>query len=132
MAGHSGVIDYEPSELVITARAGTPLRDIQPIIGGAWPNAGFRTAGLRRPRQSGRHVGLRIFRPWRLFAGAARDFMLGCKIVNGHGEILNFGGQVMKNVAGFDVSRLMVGALGTPRRAAGIVHSACCPAPKRN
>ncbi|MAT66618.1 MAG: glycolate oxidase subunit GlcE [Gammaproteobacteria bacterium] len=110
---HSGVLRYEPSELVITARAGTPLVQIEALLaaegqmlafepphyGPAATLGGTLAAGLSGPR-----------RPW---AGAARDFMLGCRLLNGRGEDLHFGGEVMKNVAGYDLSRLQVGAHGT-------------------
>lgn len=110
---HRGIVDYEPSELVVTARSGTPLAQIEdtlaehgqmlpfepPRFGDAATIGGVIAAGLSGPR--------------RPYAGAARDAVLGCEIINGFGEHLAFGGQVMKNVAGYDISRLMVGALGT-------------------
>ncbi len=111
--GHRGVVDYEPTELVLTARAGTPLKEVEalleahgqmltfepPDFGGAATLGGVVAAGLSGPR-----------RPW---GGAVRDAVLGIKLINGRGELLRFGGQVMKNVAGYDVSRLMAGAFGT-------------------
>ena len=113
VAGYRGVVDYEPSELVLTARAGTPLAEIEGTLakGGQMlaceppyfgPNAtlgGCVAAGLSGPRRAS--------------AGAVRDFVLGTRVLNGAGEDLRFGGQVMKNVAGFDVSRLMAGSFGT-------------------
>ncbi len=113
MAGHAGVVSYEPTELVITARAGTPLTEIEallaehnqvlpfepPHFGAGATLGGMLAAGLSGPR-----------RPW---SGSVRDAVLGVKILNGRGEPLGFGGQVMKNVAGYDVSRLMAGSLGT-------------------
>ncbi len=111
--GLAGIVDYQPKELVLTARAGTPLADIEallaehdqmlafepPYFGGSATLGGSIAAGLSGPR--------------RPYAGAARDFVLGVRIVDGSGQPLRFGGQVIKNVAGYDVSRLMVGALGT-------------------
>lgn len=111
--GVAGVVDYQPKELVLTARAGTPLAEIEalleahqqmlafepPHFGGAGTLGGSVAAGLSGPR--------------RPYAGAARDFVLGVRLVDGTGQALRFGGQVIKNVAGYDVSRLMVGALGT-------------------
>ena len=116
LSSHRGVLDYEPGELFITARAGTPLTEIETLLThhkqmlssepphfshgenhatlGGTIACGF--SGSRRP-----------------FAGSLRDHVLGVRILNGEGELLQFGGQVMKNVAGFDVSRLMVGAYGT-------------------
>lgn len=113
LAEHNGVISYEPSELVITARSGTALTDIielldqnnqmlafePPLFNGTGTLGGAIASGLSGPR--------------RPYVGSARDFVLGIKCLNGKAEILNFGGQVMKNVAGYDVSRLMCGALGT-------------------
>ena len=113
LAGHRGIVSYEPSELVVTARAGTPLADIEaalanngqllpfepPHFGPGATLGGMVAAGLSGPR-----------RPW---GGSVRDAVLGVKLLNGKGEVLRFGGQVMKNVAGYDLSRLMAGALGT-------------------
>lgn len=117
---HAGVIDYRPSELVVTARAGTPLAALAamladegqmlpfdpPRFGGRGTLGGAVAAGLSGPA-----------RPWR---GGVRDAVLGVEIVNGLGERLRFGGSVIKNVAGYDVSRLMAGARGT----LGVVLSA--------
>lgn len=111
-APYQGIIDYEPTELVITARGGTPLAEIDaalaergqmlafepPRFGGEPTLAGAVAAGLSGPR--------------RMAVGAARDFVLGARLLNGKGELLSFGGQVMKNVAGYDVSRLLAGSLG--------------------
>ncbi|MDD1620014.1 MAG: glycolate oxidase subunit GlcE [Methylococcaceae bacterium] len=113
MAGHSGFIDYEPSELVITARAGTRLRDIETLLDSHGQMLAFEPPYFGEQATLGGTMACGFSGPRRPFAGAGRDFMLGCKIVNGYGEVLSFGGQVMKNVAGFDVSRLMIGALGT-------------------
>ncbi len=112
-AAHRGIVGYDPSELVLTARCGTPLSEIEtalaernqmlafepPHFGGAATLGGAIATGLSGPR--------------RPYAGSARDFVLGAKIINGQAEVLAFGGQVMKNVAGYDVARLMTGALGT-------------------
>ncbi len=113
MAGHCGVIDYEPSELVITARAGTRLKDVNLLLAKHRQILAFEPPAFGGQASLGGSMACGFSGSRRLFAGAARDFMLGCKIINGRGEILTFGGQVMKNVAGFDVSRLMVGALGS-------------------
>ena len=125
VAGHRGILSYEPTELVITARAGTPLTEIKAALaergqwlafepphfdarpvpgGGPGPDAGATLGGTIACGLSG---------PARPYAGAARDFVLGVRIINGRGEVLRFGGEVMKNVAGYDLSRLMVGAQGT-------------------
>lgn len=113
ISGHSGVIDYEPSELVITARAGTRLKDIAGVLAAQRQMLGFEPPEFAGRATLGGTLACGFSGPRRPFAGSARDFMLGCKIINGQGEVLNFGGRVMKNVAGFDVSRLMVGSLGT-------------------
>ena len=110
---HVGIIDYRPSELVVTARAGTPLAELAdalaaegqmlpfdpPRFGGKGTLGGAIATGLAGPS-----------RPW---LGGVRDAVLGVEVVNGLGERLQFGGSVIKNVAGYDVSRLMVGARGT-------------------
>jgi glycolate oxidase FAD binding subunit len=112
MGAHCGVIAYEPSELVISARAGTPLSEIEallakhnqmlpfepPHFSAAATFGGMLAAGLSGPR-----------RPW---AGALRDAVLGVTLINGRGQLLRFGGTVMKNVAGYDLARLMAGSLG--------------------
>ena len=142
--GHAGIVAYEPTELVVTARAGTRLAELDaalaengqmlafepphftlppsppappprggrgdvapsPLMGeGRGESEGFATVGGC--------VAAGLSGPRRATAGAVRDFVLGVKLLDGKGEALNFGGQVMKNVAGYDVSRLMAGALGT-------------------
>lgn len=113
LAGHCGVIAYEPSELVITARAGTPLAQIQTLLAEFGQMLGFEPPAFAANATLGGAIACGFSGPRRPFAGSARDFMLGCRLVNGRGEVLNFGGRVIKNVAGFDVSRLTVGALGT-------------------
>jgi glycolate oxidase FAD binding subunit len=110
---YRGVISYEPSELVITARAGTPLKEIEELLAEHGQMLGFEPPSFSDTATLGGTVACGISGPRRPYAGAARDFVLGATIINGKGEILKFGGQVMKNVAGYDVSRLMTGALGT-------------------
>ncbi|MEP6484555.1 MAG: glycolate oxidase subunit GlcE [Rudaea sp.] len=109
---YHGIVSYEPTELVITARCGTPLSDIESVLeqhdqflpfegprfGGDPTIGGVVAAGLSGPRRAS--------------AGAVRDFVLGANMVDANGNVLRFGGQVMKNVAGFDVSRLLAGSLG--------------------
>jgi glycolate oxidase FAD binding subunit len=112
LAGHSGIVDYEPTELVITARAGTPLREIEDALAGQGQMLAFEPPHFGESATLGGTVACGLSGPRRPYAGAVRDFVLGIKLLNGKGEILKFGGQVMKNVAGYDVSRLMVGALG--------------------
>ena len=113
ITGHRGVVSYEPTELVITARAGTPLAEIEDALAKQNQMLGFEPPCFGETATLGGTIACGLSGPRRPYAGAARDFVLGTKIINGRGEILKFGGQVMKNVAGYDVSRLMVGAHGT-------------------
>ncbi|TPQ28122.1 glycolate oxidase subunit GlcE [Methylomonas koyamae] len=113
VAGHTGIIGYEPSELVVTVRAGTRLAELEAALAGHGQMLGFEPPYFGADATIGGTLACGFSGPRRPFAGSARDFVLGCQIVNGLGEELNFGGQVIKNVAGFDVSRLMVGALGS-------------------
>jgi len=108
---HCGIVSYDPTELVLTARAGTPLAQIEaaldeagqllpcepPGFSGA-TFGGMVAAGLSGPR-----------RPW---SGSVRDYVLGTRVITGHGKLLRFGGEVMKNVAGYDLSRLLAGSFG--------------------
>ncbi|NOX27650.1 MAG: glycolate oxidase subunit GlcE [Gammaproteobacteria bacterium] len=110
---HSGIINYEPSELVITARAGTPLSVIETALVEHHQILPFDPPHFSDTATIGGTIACNLSGPRRAYTGAARDFVLGCKIINGKGEVISFGGEVMKNVAGYDVSRLMTGALGT-------------------
>lgn len=113
MDAHRGLIDYEPSELVITARCGTPLDEVEATLAERGQMLAFEPAHFGAGATLGGTIACGLSGPRRPYAGAVRDFVLGVKIVNGRGEMLSFGGQVMKNVAGYDLSRLMVGAMGT-------------------
>lgn len=110
---HTGIVNYEPTELVITARAGTPLADIEATLASSHQMLGFEPPHFGDKATLGGTLACGLSGPRRPYTGSARDFTLGTTIINGQGEILRFGGQVMKNVAGYDVSRLMVGARGT-------------------
>lgn len=110
---HQGIISYEPTELVITARSGTRLQEIESILADKNQMLAFEPPAFNPQSTIGGAMACNLSGPRRPCAGAARDFMLGCSIINGKAESLRFGGQVMKNVAGYDVSRLMAGALGT-------------------
>ncbi len=112
VSAHRGIVSYEPTELVVTARAGTPLNDIEAALSERGQMIPFGAPRFVNCTLGGA-VASGLSGPGRPYYGALRDFVLGVKIINGKGEILNFGGQVMKNVAGYDVSRTMVGALGT-------------------
>ena len=113
VAGHRGVVDYEPTELVVTARAGTPLREIEALLEAHGQMLAFEPPHLGETATLGGAIACGLSGPRRPYAGAARDFVLGVEYLNGKGERLHCGGRVMKNVAGYDISRLMVGALGT-------------------
>lgn len=113
VSGHEGIVDYEPRELYITARAGTTLAAIEGELAGAGQMLAFEPPRFAETSTLGGAIASGLSGPRRPYAGAARDFVLGSRIINGRGEALRFGGQVMKNVAGYDVSRLMVGAWGT-------------------
>ncbi len=109
---HCGVIAYEPTELAITVRSGTPLAEVEALLaehGQAFP---FEPPHFGERATIGGMVAAGLSGPCRPYAGSVRDAVLGVRMLNGQGEVLQFGGQVMKNVAGYDLSRLMVGALG--------------------
>ena len=113
VSGHSGILSYEPTELVITARAGTLLSDVERLLEQNGQVLPFEPPAFADSATLGGTIACNLSGPARAYTGAARDFLLGCRIINGSGEILHFGGEVMKNVAGYDVSRLMAGSMGT-------------------
>jgi glycolate oxidase FAD binding subunit len=110
---YRGIVDYEPTELVLTARAGTPLSEIEAALAAQGQMLAFEPPHFGAAATLGGAIATGLSGPRRAAAGSARDFVLGVRIVDGRGDDLAFGGRVMKNVAGFDVSRLMVGAMGT-------------------
>jgi glycolate oxidase FAD binding subunit len=110
---HRGIVRYEPTELVITARAGTRLAEIESALAENGQMLAFEPPHFGDGATLGGTIACGFSGPRRPYTGAARDFVLGTCIINGRGEVLRFGGEVMKNVAGYDISRLMVGALGT-------------------
>lgn len=113
VAEHRGIINYEPTELVITARCGTPLGEIESVLNQHNQMLGFEPPYFNSQATLGGCIATGLSGPSRPYRGALRDFVLGTTIINGKAEILHFGGEVMKNVAGYDVSRLMAGAMGT-------------------
>jgi len=113
LSGHSGILDYEPSELVITARAGTSLAELEAVLAARGQMLAFEPPAFSAASTIGGAIACAMSGPRRPYAGAARDFVLGVRCINGQAQVLGFGGRVMKNVAGYDVSRLMCGALGT-------------------
>ncbi len=112
-ASLAGVTSYEPSELVVTAGAGTLLVELEALLSQHGQCLPFEPPHFGGKATVGGMVASGLSGPARASAGAVRDYVLGLQLINGKGEHLTFGGQVMKNVAGYDVSRLMVGAMGT-------------------
>ncbi|NYE63942.1 glycolate oxidase FAD binding subunit [Duganella sp. 1224] len=110
---NSGIIAYEPTELVITARCGTPLAEIEALLAQHHQMLAFEPPRFGPASTIGGVVASALSGPRRASAGAVRDFVLGAVLMDGRGVVLRFGGQVMKNVAGYDVSRLLAGSLGT-------------------
>ena len=110
---YTGIVDYLPSELVITLRAGTRLSEVEHTLAARGQMLGFEPPRFGPETTIGGVVAAGLSGPARPYRGSCRDFVLGMEIINGRGELLRFGGQVMKNVAGYDVSRLQCGALGT-------------------
>ena len=112
-----GILSYEPSELVVTVRAGTPLAELEAALAEQGQCLPFEPPHFARTAADGATVGGMVAAglsgPARASVGAVRDYLLGVSLLNGRAELLTFGGQAMKNVAGYDVSRLMAGAWGT-------------------
>jgi len=110
---YSGIVAYDPTELVITARAGTTLREIGKALSENNQMLAFEPPRFDGLATIGGIVASGLAGPRRQAVGSVRDFVLGAVLMDGKGEVLHFGGQVMKNVAGYDVSRLLAGSLGT-------------------
>lgn len=110
---HAGIVEYEPTELVITARGGTPLAELERALAGRGQMLAFEPPHFGAAATLGGCVAAGLSGPRRAQAGSVRDFVLGARLLDGRGEALAFGGKVMKNVAGYDVSRLLAGSLGT-------------------
>lgn len=111
--GHHGIVHYDPVELVATVRAGTRLRDLEQALADENQQLAFEPPHFGDNATVGGMVAAGISGPRRPWAGAVRDFVLGVRLITFEGKQLRFGGEVMKNVAGYDLSRLMVGAQGT-------------------
>jgi glycolate oxidase FAD binding subunit len=109
----AGVVSYEPSELVVTVHAGTPLTELEGLLATQGQMLAFEPPHFGEGATIGGAVAAGLSGPRRPMAGALRDYVLGTRIIDGRGDLLAFGGQVMKNVAGYDVSRLIAGSLGT-------------------
>ena len=112
IAGLCGISSYEPSELVVTARAGTPLAELEAALAEQGQCLPFEPPRFSAGGTVGGMVSAGLAGPARAAVGGLRDYVLGATLLNGKAEVLSFGGQVMKNVAGYDVSRLLAGAMG--------------------
>lgn len=111
-SGHTGMVDYDPAELVITARTGTSLIELEQVLANHGQMLAFEPPRHTDQATLGGAIATALSGPSRPFVGGVRDFVLGMYVIDGRGDLLRFGGQVMKNVAGYDVSRLMTGAMG--------------------
>ena len=109
---YRGIVAYDPTELVITARCGTPLAEIEAVLAERNQMLAFEPPRYSPDSTIGGVVAAGLSGPRRQAAGAVRDFVLGATLMDGKGEVLRFGGRVMKNVAGYDVSRMLAGSLG--------------------
>jgi len=110
---HHGIVHYDPVELVATVRAGTRLRDLEQALADNGQRLAFEPPHFGDNATVGGMVAAGLSGPRRPWVGAVRDFVLGVRVITFEGKLLRFGGEVMKNVAGYDLSRLMVGAQGT-------------------
>ena len=112
VTAYRGVISYQPSELVVTVRAGTPLAELEAVLAGQGQMLAFEPPHFGPGATVGGCIASGLAGPRRVAAGGVRDFVLGASLLDADGRILHFGGEVMKNVAGYDVSRLLAGSLG--------------------
>lgn len=110
---YRGITAYEPAELFITARCGTTLAEIETTLAAENQMLACEPPQFSPQSTLGGAVAAGLSGPRRVSAGALRDHLLGVRLLDGNGQVLKFGGQVMKNVAGFDVARLLAGSLGT-------------------
>lgn len=113
VTGHAGIVNYHPKELVITARCGTELAEIEMALAEQGQTLPFEPPHFGAAATIGGTIACGLSGPARPYLGAARDMVLGTRVLTGRGEVLRFGGEVMKNVAGYDISRLVTGAFGT-------------------
>lgn len=113
LGAHRGLVDWQPSERVVTVRCGTPLVELERLLAGERQMLGFEPPRAGLASTVGGAIATGLSGPRRPYAGAARDFVLGVECLDGRGQRLSFGGRVMKNVAGYDLPRLLCGAQGT-------------------
>ncbi|MYL23052.1 glycolate oxidase subunit GlcE [Halomonas alkaliantarctica] len=113
IAEHRGIVHYDPVELVVTVRAGTPINALEAALAEHHQMLAFEPPRFGEASTIGGAVATGLSGPRRPWAGAVRDFVLGSHVITQEGKLLRFGGEVMKNVAGYDMSRLMAGAQGT-------------------
>ena len=109
---HRGIVSYDPTELVLTARAGTPLAEIEAALDARGQRLPFEPPHFGDGATLGGAIASGLSGPRRPWSGSARDHVLGTRVITGHGQLLRFGGEVMKNVAGYDLSRLLAGSFG--------------------
>ncbi len=126
---HTGIVEYDPKELVIVIRCGTSLAEVEQTMATSSQMLAFEPPHFGEHATIGGVVACSLSGPRRPYAGAVRDFVLGCKVLDGKGDHLSFGGKVMKNVAGFDVSRLITGSQGTLAVITEVAFK-CLPMPK--
>jgi glycolate oxidase FAD binding subunit len=112
VAGHRGIVRYDPAELVLTARCGTPLAEVEALLARHGQRLPFEPPAFGATATIGGTIAAGIAGPARVAHGPVRDYVLGTRLLAGDGRVLRFGGEVMKNVAGFDVARLLAGSLG--------------------
>jgi glycolate oxidase FAD binding subunit len=110
---HAGIVEYEPTELVVTVRAGTRLAELESTLAASRQMLAFEPPHFGDCATIGGTISCGLAGPRRIAVGAVRDFVLGARLLDGRGNVLAFGGRVMKNVAGYDVSRTLAGSLGT-------------------
>ena len=113
VAWHRGIVTYDPGELVLTARAGTPLRDVEALLASRGQRLPFEPPAWGRSATIGGTVACGLAGPSRAWAGPLRNHVLGVRVLAGDGRVLRFGGEVMKNVAGYDLARTYAGSHGT-------------------
>jgi glycolate oxidase FAD binding subunit len=112
VGAHRGILRHDPAELVLTARAGTPLAEVEACLAAHGQRLPFEPPHFGERATLGGTVACGLAGPARAWSGPLRDYVLGVRLLTGDGRVLRFGGEVMKNVAGYDVSRLMAGAFG--------------------